>query len=72
MNQPNARYLNQMQRFCNRVKIGIEKLLPKNYGFAISICGFQGREVAYISNMEREDVIRLLREQADVLERYEG
>lgn len=40
---------------------------PKQYGFALLLFSFEGEELTWISNAERDDMIRLLEE---LLERW--
>jgi hypothetical protein len=42
---------------------------PKQYGFALPLFSFRGSELAWISNAEREDMIRLMKE---LLARWEA
>lgn len=35
---------------------------PKQYGFALLLFSFRGAELTWISNAEREDMIRLMKE----------
>ena len=48
----------------------IEKQIDEKYGFAVLVFPFgEGGQVAhYISNARREDMIKALREKADILE----
>jgi len=38
------------------------KLMPEGYGFALQIFAFRGEAFFYISNADREDMIKALRE----------
>lgn len=55
-----------MRKMASRVK----KLLPSDFGFAIVVFKFhEPGESNYISNAQRPDMIKALRETADRLER---
>ena len=48
----------------------IEKMLPKDFGYAVLVFPFHNLGVGnYISNAQREDMIKALRETADRLEK---
>ena len=51
----------------------VSKYLSASYGFMIMVFPFDGRHAcSYISNTNRGDMIRALREQANVLERKDS
>lgn len=61
----------QMEDFCREFGRMLARLLPKSLGFAVLIFEFHGHQSSYVSNCDRADMIKALREQADVLERHE-
>ena len=49
---------------------GIQKMLPKDMGYALLVFPFHNAGVSnYISNAQRDDMIKVLRETADRLEK---
>lgn len=56
-----------MQQMAKKVK----KLLPKEFGFAIIVFPFHRKsgETNYISNAQRSDMVKALRETADRIEK---
>ena len=46
----------------------IDERLPEGWGFALLIFPFLEDSVLYVSNAQREDIIKLVREYADKLE----
>lgn len=48
----------------------VKELLPDGLGFAVLVFEFEGGPAGYISNAQRAEMIKALREQADVLEAH--
>ena len=60
--------LKNAEKSCRGIAEVIGKQLPKGWGFALMVFEFNGKESSWISNAQRSDMIKLLRETADSLE----
>lgn len=69
MNTEEKAKLRQMETSVREIGRTIARVLPPNTGFALLMFDFGPEGSAtYVSNASREDMVKMLREQADALE----
>ena len=66
--QSNFEILNkEIQEVLKQLGRGIGQQLPKNWGFTLMLFSYKGPELFYISNANREDMIKTMHEFIDKL-----
>ena len=60
---------NEIEKLARDLGRFLQKLMPKGFGYTLAIYRYgEGGELTYVSSGRREDVVKMLRELATVLE----